>query len=100
MGEKRVWRRGGKSGDEKEVSQKTEKEKEREREREKERKEKRDDSKILFLFLTQVLVRVVKVGVADRRDDASLGAPVHADLLEPLEVRGVADALADELLCF
>ena len=50
--------------------------------------------------LTQILVRVVKVGVADRRDDAGLGAPVHADLLEPLKVRGVADALADELLCF
>ena len=50
--------------------------------------------------LTQILVRVVEVGVADRRYDAGLGVPVHADLLEPLEVRGVADALADELLCF
>ena len=50
--------------------------------------------------LTQILVRVVEVGVADRRYDAGLSVPVHADLLEPLEVRRVADALADELLCF
>jgi hypothetical protein len=57
----------------------------------------------LFLFLssllTQILVGVGKVGVANRGDDAGLGAPVDADLLEPLEVRRVADALADELLC-
>ena len=49
------------------------------------------------LLDAQVLVRILKVGVADRRDDGVV-APVDTHLFQPLEVAGVANTLAYQLI--
>ena len=52
------------------------------------------------LFDAQVFKGVLKVDIADGDDDGvPVIAPVEATLLEPLEVCGVLDLLAHEVLC-